>query len=230
MLLNERPKTLTCVEVFAGGNRYPNRFLTFGGIDFSRRFEDDFPDSVIAKLRSDVDNMAVPGVSEVIDKGSGVYGHALIHEPRGKVLVDDERLMPLWQTIAELHLPLLLHVGEPVWFYEPIDGNHEFLQWQTNSYRWNLSGAVLSPAAGNTPRSSGTTACRLRQAPTPVEVFSTSVLPGVTVPATPLPVGLPSFSFLNMGSVNTNRPCLCPLSRAIERGNLHSTGISPFIA
>ena len=97
-------------------------------------------------------------------------------------------------------------------------------------FRLPASGAVLSPAAGNTPRSSGTTACRLRQAPTPVEVFSTSVLPGVTVPATPLPVGLPSFSFLNMGSVNTNRPCLCPLSRAIERGNLHSTGISPFIA
>ena len=44
--------------------------------------------------------------------------------------------------------------------------------------------------------------------PTPVEVFSTSMLPGVTVPATPLPVGLPSFSLLNMGSVNTNRPCL----------------------
>jgi hypothetical protein len=34
------------------------------------------------------------------------------------------------------------------------------------------------------------------------------MLPGVTVPATPLPVGLPSFSLLNMGSVNTNRPCL----------------------
>jgi len=44
--------------------------------------------------------------------------------------------------------------------------------------------------------------------PRPVEVFSTSMLPGVTVSATPLPVGLPSFSFLNMGSVNTNRPCL----------------------
>ena len=47
--------------------KYPDQFLTFAGIDFSQRFEDDFPDSVIAKLRSDVDNMTVPGISEVIE-------------------------------------------------------------------------------------------------------------------------------------------------------------------
>jgi len=43
---------------------------------------------------------------------------------------------------------------------------------------------------------------------TSVAVFSTSMLPGVSLPATLLLVGLSSFSFLNMGSVNTNRPSL----------------------
>ena len=121
-------------------NKRPDRFLTFGSIDFSKRFEDDFPANVIAKLQTDAASMSVPGVSEVIDKGSGVYGHALVAEPRGTVLVDDERMMSIWRAAARLKLPLLLHVGEPIWFYEPIDGNHEFLQWQSISFRWNLSG------------------------------------------------------------------------------------------
>jgi hypothetical protein len=33
-----------------------------------------------------------------------------------------------------------IHHDEPIWFYEPIDGNHEFLQWQSISFRWNLWG------------------------------------------------------------------------------------------
>jgi len=120
--------------------KYPDRFLTFGSIDFSQRFEDNFPANVITKLQSDATSMSVPGVSEVIDKGSGVYGHALVAEPRGQVFVDDAKMISIWRTAARLKLPLLLHVGEPIWFYEPIDGNHEFLQWQSISFRWNLSG------------------------------------------------------------------------------------------
>ncbi|NQU37223.1 MAG: hypothetical protein HQ526_06440, partial [Actinobacteria bacterium] len=92
----------------------PNRFLTLAGLDFSTRFETEFPANIITKLEADVDSMAVPGVSEVIDKGSGVWGHALITEPRGKVFVDDDKMMPIWHTAARLKLPLLLHVAEPI--------------------------------------------------------------------------------------------------------------------
>lgn len=31
----------------------------------------------------------------------------------------------------------------PIWFYEPIDADHEFLHWQAMSFRWNLSGIEL---------------------------------------------------------------------------------------
>ncbi|HJN08810.1 MAG TPA: amidohydrolase family protein [Pirellulaceae bacterium] len=120
--------------------KYPDRFLTFANVNFSERFEETFPANVIGKLRADVNSMDVAGISEVIDKGSGVYGHALMAEPRGKVHIDDDRMMAIWRAAARLKLPILLHVGEPIWFYEPIDENHEFLQWQSNSFRWNLSG------------------------------------------------------------------------------------------
>lgn len=125
--------------------KYPDRFLTFGNVNFSTRFDEEFPGDVIAKLESDASSMGVPGVSEVIDKGSGVYGHALVPEPRGNVYVDDDRMMPLWRSAARLKLPVLLHVAEPIWFYEPIDGDHEFLRSQAFGFRWSLAGTdVLS--------------------------------------------------------------------------------------
>ncbi len=124
-------------------NKYPDRFLTFANVSFSTRFENSFPTDAIGKLRADVDSMSIPGISEVIDKGSGIYGHALITEPRGKLHIDDEKVMPIWRTAARLKLPVLMHVGEPIWFYQPIDENHEFFQWQANSFRWNLSGTSI---------------------------------------------------------------------------------------
>ena len=123
--------------------QHPDRFLTLANIDFTKRFEEDFPADAIGKLRADAEIMRVPGITEVIDKGSGVYGNALVAEPRGMVHVDDAKMMPLWRAAARLRLPVLMHVAEPIWFYEPIDGNHEFLQWQSHSFRWNLSGIDL---------------------------------------------------------------------------------------
>jgi len=126
-------------------SKHPDRFLTFAHLNFSKRFEDAFPDEVVAKLRADVDRMNVIGISEVTDKGSGLYGNALVHERRGVVHVDDSRMMALWRAAARLKLPVLMHVAKPIWFYHPIDENHEFYQWQSKSFRWNLSGTdVLS--------------------------------------------------------------------------------------
>ena len=123
--------------------KYPDRFLTFANVNFSMRFENSFPTDAIGKLRADVDSMSVAGISEVIDKGSGIYGNALIAEPRGKLHIDDGKVMPIWRTAARLRLPVLMHVAEPIWFYQPIDEKHEFFQWQANSFRWNLSGTSI---------------------------------------------------------------------------------------
>ena len=120
--------------------KYPDRFLTFANVNFAGRFEDTFPETAIGRLRVEVESRQVAGIAEVIDKGSGIGGYALVNDSRGKIHLDDEKMMPLWRAAARLKLPVLIHVGEPIWFYHPIDGNHEFLQWQTHSFRWNLSG------------------------------------------------------------------------------------------
>jgi predicted TIM-barrel fold metal-dependent hydrolase len=120
--------------------KYPDRFLTFSAVDFSNRFADGFPDDVIAKLESEVKTLGTVGISEVIDKGSGLGGHVLVPEPRGKIFVDDERALKIWRAAARLRIPLLLHVAEPIWFYQKLDGKHEFLAEEAGMFWWNLAG------------------------------------------------------------------------------------------
>ncbi|MFB3902631.1 MAG: amidohydrolase family protein [Acidobacteriota bacterium] len=120
--------------------KYPNRFLTLSCIDFENRFADSFPRDIIAKLESEVKTLGTIGISEVIDKGSGLGGHVLWPEPRGKIFVDDERPLELWRAAARLKLPLMLHVAEPIWFFQRLDRNHEFLGYEARRFWWNLAG------------------------------------------------------------------------------------------
>src|SRR5206468_7504668 len=44
------------------------------------------------------------------------------------VAVDDARLDPLWATAAELGLPVVIHVADPIAFFEPLDPTNE--RWE----------------------------------------------------------------------------------------------------
>lgn len=123
---------------------YPDRYLTFGTIDFNKRHEDDFAKEAIAKLEADVKTMAITGVGETHDKGAGVFGHALRPNRRGPVHINDDRFMPLWRAAARLKLPLLLHISEPLGNYVRPE-EHPNARWGRVSRKYNLWGtSVLS--------------------------------------------------------------------------------------
>src|SRR5207245_6404851 len=42
-----------------------------------------------------------------------------------RLRVDDPELDPVWETCARLNVPVLIHVGEPQAFFEPIDCHNE---------------------------------------------------------------------------------------------------------
>ncbi|TNM52997.1 amidohydrolase, partial [Streptomyces sp. NP160] len=44
------------------------------------------------------------------------------------MLPDDERLAPLWERAGQLGLPVLVHVADPVAFFEPVDRHNERLE------------------------------------------------------------------------------------------------------
>jgi len=118
---------------------HPDRFITFGTIDFSDRHQDGFADAAVAKLDADVRTMGIAGIGETHDKGAGVYGHALRPDARGRVHVDDPRLIPIWQAAARLKLPILFHIAEPIGNYAPF-GEHPRERWGYVSRKYNLWG------------------------------------------------------------------------------------------
>ena len=102
----------------------PERFQVFGGVDWSRWKEvgDLFPEWAAGRLK--------------VQKEAGAQG-LKIWKPFGLqvkddkaqlVQVDDARLNPIWETAGELGLPVLIHIADPVAFFDPIDETNE--RWE----------------------------------------------------------------------------------------------------
>jgi predicted TIM-barrel fold metal-dependent hydrolase len=103
---------------------YPERFIHFGGVDWDRFPEEGihFGERAAERLREQVCRGAeglkiwkVLGLS--VKDGDGEL-----------VPVDDQRLDPVWETAAELGIPVMIHVADPVAFFEPVDATNE--RWE----------------------------------------------------------------------------------------------------
>lgn len=102
----------------------PQRFQVFGGVDWSQWESkgDRFPEWVAGRLRVQKERGA-QGVK--IWKGFGLH----VNDYKGSLVkVDDARLTPLWETAGELGLPVMIHVADPVAFFEPINEANE--RWE----------------------------------------------------------------------------------------------------
>lgn len=105
-------------------NAAPDRFQIFGGVDWSKWQEigNAFPAWAAQRLRAQKERGA-QGLK--IWKPLGL--HVKDHRDR-LVDVDDERLIPIWETAGELGLPVLIHVADPVAFFDPVDETNE--RWE----------------------------------------------------------------------------------------------------
>ena len=52
--------------------------------------------------------------------------------------VNDQRLDPLWATAAEMRLPVLVHVADPIAFFEPLDRHNERWEELTEHPDWHV--------------------------------------------------------------------------------------------
>lgn len=94
---------------------YPGRFFTFTNVDWSRIDEADFGEKMAAQLEDSVD-MGARGLK--IFKALGLR----IRDKAGSLVSpDDERLAPIWTKAGELGIPVLIHVADPVAFFQPLD-------------------------------------------------------------------------------------------------------------
>lgn len=123
----------------------PDRFLTFATVDFTRRHEQNFAEEAIRRLEQDVELFGAVGIGETHDKGAGLFGRALVPEPRGPVYIDDPRVLPLWKAAARLKLPVLMHVADPPLWYRPPDRFNEHLPRMARSPWFIVAGLDVLP-------------------------------------------------------------------------------------
>ncbi len=102
----------------------PQRFQIFGGVDWSKWASKGvgFSEWAAGRLRIQKERGA-QGLK--IWKGFGLH----VRDHDGELVkVDDPRLIPIWETAGELGLPVMIHVADPVAFFDPIDETNERLE------------------------------------------------------------------------------------------------------
>jgi len=102
----------------------PERFVHFGGVDWSQwqKHGNNFGTWASERLKAQVQRGA-EGLK--IWKDFGLH----VKDQKGKlVAVNDERLDVLWQTAAELNIPVLMHVADPVAFFDSLEPSNE--RWE----------------------------------------------------------------------------------------------------
>jgi predicted TIM-barrel fold metal-dependent hydrolase len=119
----------------------PERFLVFGGVDWSQWQEkgNQFPEWAARRLRVQKERGA-QGLK--IWKGLGL--HVRDHQDK-LVEVDDPRLDPVWETAGELGLPVVIHVADPVAFFDPIDETNERWEELGNHPDWAFTSPPFPP-------------------------------------------------------------------------------------
>jgi predicted TIM-barrel fold metal-dependent hydrolase len=122
-------------------NPAPDRFLVFGGVDWTQWKEkgDKFAEWVARRLRIQKERGA-QGLK--IWKGLGL--HVRDHQDH-LVDVDDVRLAPLWDTAGELGLPVVIHVADPVAFFDPLDETNERWEELGNHPDWAFPSPPFPP-------------------------------------------------------------------------------------
>jgi predicted TIM-barrel fold metal-dependent hydrolase len=99
----------------------PERFRIFGGVNWDTwaEYGDRFGEWAAQQLRI----QAARGAQGLkIWKPFGLH----VRDQHGQLVrVNDTRLDPLWATAAELDLPVLIHVADPVAFFDPLDASNE---------------------------------------------------------------------------------------------------------
>lgn len=105
--------------LFSKIHPYEDRIIIFGSVDTARIDEENFGSYVRTTIRESY-RKGIKGlkffkkVSLSQKDASGKY-----------IAIDDERLKPIWETAAELDIPVLIHIADPVAFFKPIDRYNE---------------------------------------------------------------------------------------------------------
>ena len=112
--------------------KYGTRFELWCGFDYTGYDKPGFGPEAVNELERCY-RMGAKGVGEEGDKGFGLY----YSEPVQAIGMhfDDPRMKPLFEKCAELHMPVNIHVADPIWMYEKMDSTNDGLM---NAVTWRV--------------------------------------------------------------------------------------------
>ena len=115
---------------------HPGRFLTFTEPCYNRFLESSYA-RIQAEAIAEAHRAGAKGLK--ILKTLGLYLRENITS--GKlVAVDDPRFDPMWDACGELHMPVAIHVSDPIAFYLPTDRYNERYEELNNHPDWSFHG------------------------------------------------------------------------------------------
>ena len=114
---------------------HPDRFVTFCHVDLRAIGRPGFDGDALVESLTRSRDAGARGLKIWKDLGLGIRD-----ESGQLVLPDDERLAPVFAAAGELGLPVLIHTGDPVAFFEPVDGRNERLEELLEKPEWSFCG------------------------------------------------------------------------------------------
>lgn len=115
-------------------NSHPERFILFLNIDFEKLDDAGWPEETLKMMEE--------GVKQGV-RGLKVYKTLGLNETDNagqRIAIDDPRLDPIWAKCGELGIPVLIHSGEPVSFWNPKDKyNERWLELKQHPGRYRPS-------------------------------------------------------------------------------------------
>lgn len=115
---------------------YPDRFVVFTRLNWQWAIEES--ENFGALLAQQVRDSVAAGA-----EGLKVWkdvGMRLRDLNGNRVAISDERLKPLWETVAELKVPVCVHTGDPLAFFRPADIRNERIEELSRHPDWHFYG------------------------------------------------------------------------------------------
>jgi predicted TIM-barrel fold metal-dependent hydrolase len=138
----------------------PDRYMVFGGVDWARWAEEGnaFAEKSAARLKA----QAARGAQGL--KIWKPFGLSVKDHQGTLAAIDDVRLDSIWTTAGELQLPVMIHIADPVAFFDPVtaenerwDELHANPDWQFTSPPFPSFDTLIEAFASLVRRHPGTT-------------------------------------------------------------------------
>jgi len=113
---------------------YPDRFMVFTQIDYSKIDDPDFSAKQVEQLRDSV-RRGARGLKILKDLGLSDK------DKSGKLVpIDDPRLDPIWEECGRLGIPVAIHTSDPEAFFTPVDNHNERYEELHQNPTWSFYG------------------------------------------------------------------------------------------